>query len=90
MVEKSRGWQLLQDQLRRRHSKVQSSRSVALVFCCHSNDHLFVPKVPEGRHVEGHVGKDHQVLEEGEERVDWDGRMGGQKEPDYTTTGNDL
>lgn len=67
-----------------RHSKVQSSRSVALVFCCHTNGHLFVPKVPEGRHVEGHVGKDHQVLKEGEERVDWDGRMGGQNEPDYT------
>lgn len=36
--------------------------------------------------MEGHVGKDHQVLKEGEERVDWDGRVGGQNEPDYTTT----
>lgn len=44
--------------------------SVSLVFRRCGNDHLFGPKVPESRHVEGHVGEDHQVLEEGEQSVD--------------------
>lgn len=44
--------------------------SVPFVFRRRGHDHLFAPEVPEGRHVEGHVGEHHQVLEEGEQGVD--------------------
>lgn len=51
-------------------SSVQSSDSVPLIFWWRRNNHFFVLKVPEGRHVKGHVGKDHQVLKECKECVD--------------------
>lgn len=35
------------------------------------HDQLFAAKVPESRKVEGDVGEDHQVLDEGEQGVDW-------------------
>lgn len=43
--------------------------SVSLVFRRRGHDHLFTPEVPEGRHVEGHVGENHHVLAEREQGV---------------------
>lgn len=46
------------------------ARSVSFVLRGRGHDHLFAPEVQEGRHVEGHVGEDHQVFTEGEQSVD--------------------
>lgn len=51
------------------------SGSEAFVLRQRGHHHLSAAEVPEGRHVEGHVGEDHHVLEEGEQGVDW---WGGQ------------
>lgn len=44
---------------------------ISFAFRRRGHDHLLAPKVPETRHVEGHVGDDHQVFEEGKQGVDW-------------------
>lgn len=42
-----------------------------LVLQQRAHHQLLVAEVPEGSHVEGHVGEDNQVLQEGEDGVHW-------------------
>lgn len=48
------------------------------------HDQLFAAKVPESRKVEGDVGEDHQVLDEGEQGVDWRDRADRSVYPSYS------
>lgn len=49
------------------------------------HDQLFAAKVPESRKVEGDVGEDHQVLDEGEQGVDWRDRADRSVYPSYSS-----
>lgn len=43
--------------------------SDSLAFLRRADRKLFAAKVPPGRHVETHIGQDHQVLQEGKDGV---------------------
>jgi len=45
--------------------------SVVLVLGPRGHHHLLAPKVPEGGHMEGHVGDHHHVLAQRKQGVDW-------------------
>lgn len=50
------------------------ARLEVLVFQHGAHHQLLVAEVPEGSHVEGHVGEDNQVLQESEDGVNWQGK----------------
>lgn len=58
-------------------TRSNSFSSETFVLGRRGHDDFFTAEIPEGRHVEGHVGEDHQVLKESEEGVDWRGGGGG-------------
>ena len=50
---------------------VAPSGSVSFVLRPCGHHHLLASKVPEGGHMEGHVGEDDHVLTQRKQRVDW-------------------
>lgn len=53
------------------------ARLEVLVFQHGAHHQLLVAEVPEGSHVEGHVGEHNQVLQESEDGVNWQGKHSG-------------
>ena len=59
---------------------VAPSGSVSFVLRPRGHHHLLASKVPEGRHMEGHVGEHHHVLTQRKQRVDWGGEGDSSKD----------
>lgn len=53
------------------------ARLEVLVFQHGAHHQLLVAEVPEGSHVEGHVGEDNQVLQESKDGVNWQRKHSG-------------